>query len=196
VRLNLFWLKYLSYACAAGAFGFYSAVRFKKLPGITPAVKLMAFVACIVVACEAWHMQETNADQHSPRQLVVGTVTSVNVSTHKSGSIEDSFRLKLDSGSLSPEFSTDTVAPDRSQQPIHTGDVLGVLYRTWDGVPLTIDELQGQRPGWHYSRHRFLNPYVWTVGIVGFFMFIGLLILTVKRNAGKPAPDTVTSLSA
>jgi hypothetical protein len=189
--LNLFWLKYVSYAGVAGAFLFYSVIRLKKLPAITPAVKLAAFVACIVVACAAWHQQETNADQHSPRQLIVGTVTSVNVSTHKSGSIEDTFQMRVDGGVLSPKFSTDTVAPSRSQQPIHPGDVLGVFYRTWDSVPLTIDELQGQNLGWHYRRHRALDPYVWAVGIVGLFMFVGLLILTVRRSANAPTPESV-----
>jgi hypothetical protein len=191
--LDLFWLKYVSYACVGGAFVIYSVIRLKKLPAITPTVKLMAFVACVVGACATWHVQETNADQHSPRQLIVGTVASVNVSTHRSGSIEDTFQIRVDGGVLSPKFATDTVAPSGSEQPIHPGDVLGVLYRTWDNVPITIDELQGQRPGWHYRRHRVLDPYVWTIGGVGFFMFLGLLILTVRRSAKAPTQGTLPS---
>jgi hypothetical protein len=153
-------------------------------------VKLSGYAICIVLACVAWHVKESNADQHSPRQLVMGTVTSVSASAHKSGSIEDTFQLRIDGGLLSPKFSTDVVADSRAQQPIHIGDTLGVLYRTWDSVPLTIDELQGQQPGWHYSRYRALDPFVWAVGGAGFFAFLGAFASSRKRGRAVAGPET------
>ncbi|MGA1982084.1 MAG: hypothetical protein ABSG84_06400 [Acidobacteriaceae bacterium] len=187
--MNLVWLKYVSYACVAGAAFFYYAIRLNRL-AISRNVMLTLYAVCIVVACGAWHWQESNTDQHSPRRLVVGTVTSVSASAHRSGSIEDDFQLRIDDGSLSPKFSTDVVAGSRSEQPIHMGDTLGVLYRTWDGVPLTIDELQGQRPGWHYRRYRVLDPYVWAIGIPGFLAFIGAFVSSRRRRAQSGIPET------
>lgn len=185
--MNLVWLKYVSYACLAGALYFYSIFRLKQ-SGISPKAKLTCFASCIVLACLTWHVQESNSEQHSPRQVVVGTVTWVSASASKGGSIHDRFQLRVDGGAPSPKFSTDTVAGKMSEQPIHEGDVLGVLYRTWDNVPLTIDEFQGQRTGWHYRRYRVLDPYVWTVGGVGFFIFIGALIASFMRDR-KAAPS-------
>jgi hypothetical protein len=181
-RLNLVWLKYVSYACVAGAAFFYGVVRLNWL-AISRTAKLAGYAACIVLACVTWHVQESNTDQHSPRQLVMGTVVSVSAKAERSGRIEDEFQLRIDGGSLSPKFSTDVVADSRAQQPIHTGDTLGVLYRTWDNVPLTIDEFQGQQPGWHYRRYQVLNPYVWAVAIAGLFGFIGAAVASRKRSA-------------
>jgi len=187
--LNLFWLKYVSYACVAGAFFFYSAIRLNRLT-ISRNVMLILYAACIVLACATWHLQESNTDQHSPRQLIIGTVTSVSASAHRSGSIDDEFQLRIDGGSLSPKFSTDTVASSREQQPIHEDDTLGVLYRTWDNVPVTIDELQGQHPGWHYRRYRVLDPYVWSIGGAGFFAFLGALASSRRRPTPADVPET------
>ena len=190
--MNLVWLKYVSYACVAGALFFYAAIRANKL-AISRNVMLTLYVACVVLACGTWHLQESNTEQHSPRQLIIGTVTSVSVSTHRHGSIDDTFQLETDGGSLSPRFSTDDeVAESRSQQPIHVGDTLGVLYRTWDNIPVTIDELQGQSPGWHYHRYRPLDPYVWAIGGAGFFAFIGAF--ASSRRRGKPAAVPETAL--
>jgi hypothetical protein len=187
--LNLVWLKYVSYACLAGALFFYSALRLNKL-AISRNVMLILYAASIVLACTAWHVQESNTDRHSPRQLFIGTVTSVRASAHRSGSIDDEFQLKVDGGSLSPKFSTDTVAGSRAQQPIHVGDTLGVLYRTWDNVPVIIDELQGQQPGWHYRRYRVLEPYVWSVGGAGLFAFIGAFASSRTRRTPAAVPET------
>jgi hypothetical protein len=187
--LNLVWLKYVSYACLAGAAFFYFVLRLNRL-AISRTVKLTGYAVCIVLACGAWHVQESNADQHSPRQLVVGTVISVSANSHRSGSIDDDFQLRIDGGSLSPKFSTDVVAGSRSEQPIHTGDTVGVLYRTWDNVPVTIDELQGRRPGWHYTRYRALDPYVWAVGGAGFLAFIGAFASSRKRGTPVAVPET------
>jgi hypothetical protein len=176
----------------AGAVFFYFTLRLNR-PGISRAGNLIGFAAGIVLACLAWHLQESNSDRHSPRQLIIGTVTSVSVSTHRHGSIDDTFQLETDGGSLSPRFSTDDeVAESRSQQPIHVGDTLGVLYRTWDNIPVTIDELQGQSPGWHYHRYRPLDPYVWAIGGAGFFAFIGAF--ASSRRRGKPAAVPETAL--
>ena len=81
------------------------------------------------------------------------------------------------------------MAASRSEQPIHEGDTLGVLYRTWDDVPVTIDELEGQRPGWHYRRYRVLDPYVWAVGGAGFFAFLGAFASSRRRSAGATAGE-------
>jgi len=187
--LDLVWLKYVSYACVAGAVYFYAAIRLNR-PAISRTGNLIGYAACIVLACLAWHLQESNTDQHSPRRLVVGTVTTVSASAHRSGSIDDDFQLRIEDGSLSPKFSTDTVAGSMAQQPIHIGDTLGVLYRTWDNVPVTIDELEGQRPGWHYRRYRVLDPYVWAVGIPGFLGFVGAFVSSRRRRAQLGVPET------
>ena len=193
--MNLAWLKYVSYGCLAGAVFFYGALRLNRL-AISRSAMLGLYAACIVLACTAWHVQESNSDQHSPRQLIIGTVTSVSVSTHKHGDIDDTFQLRVDGGSLSPTFSTDgVVAESKSQQPINEGDTLGVLYRTWDNMPVTIDELQGQRPGWHYHRYRPLDPYVWAVGGAGFFAFLGALASSRKRRPPAVVPKTTLERS-
>jgi hypothetical protein len=193
-RLNLVWLKYVSYTCLAGAVLLYFALRLNRL-ATSRSVMLFLYAACIVLACVAWHVQESNADQHSPRQLIIGTVTSVSASTHRSGSIDDKFQLRIDGGSTSPRFSTDAVAGSASEQPIHEGDTLGVLYRTWDNVPVTIDELQGQHPGWHYRRYRVLDPYVWAVAIPGFLAFIGAYVSSRRRGAPAAVPETTLDRS-
>ena len=186
--MNLIWLKYVSYACVAGAAFFYFALRLNRL-AISRNVMLLLYAVCIVLACVTWHVQESNADRHSPRQLILGTVTSVSASRHRGGSIDDKFQLRVGGGSLSPRFSTDTVAGSASQQPIHEGDTLGVLYRTWDNVPVTIDELEGQHPGWHYRRYRVLDPYVWAVGGAGFFAFIGAFVSSRRRGTAAAIPE-------
>jgi hypothetical protein len=187
--LNLFWLKYVSYGCLAGAAYFYFALRVNRLV-LSRTATLTLYAASIALACAAWHVQESNADRHSPRQLMMGTVTSVRASTSKSGSVSDIFQLSVEGGATSPTFSTDVVAGSLSQQPIHEGDTLGVLYRTWDNVPVTIDELEGQRVGWHYHRNRPLDPYVWAVGGAGFFAFIGAFVSSRRRAASATASET------
>ena len=187
--MNLIWLKYVSYGCLAGAFFLYCVLRFKKLLAISGTTKLALYAACIVVACVAWHVQETNADQHSPRQLILGTVTWVKVSGHRSGAIDEDFQLKIAGGVLSPKFFIDFVSDNKAEQPIHVGDTLGVLYRTWDNVPLTVDELEGQYPGWHHRRYRGRDPFVWPVAIVGLVGFAGAFF--ASRNQEKPAPATI-----
>ena len=187
--MNLVWLKYVSYAFLAGAMFFYFVLRTNRLV-LSRTVMLFLYAACIVLACAAWHVQESNSDRHSPRQLIVGTVTWVSASAHRSGSIDDDFQLRMDGGQLSPKFSTDTVADSRSQQPIHEGDTLGVLYRTWDDVPVTIDELEGQHAGWHYRRYRVLDPYVWAVGGAGFFAFLGAALSSRRRGTPAAVPET------
>lgn len=180
--LNLFWLKYVSYALVACAAFLYFAIRLNKL-NLRRGAKAILFSACIALSCILWHVQERNADLHSPRSLVIGTVTSVTAHAHKSASITDSFTLRLGSGRNSPEFTTtDTVARSAAQQPIHQGDLLGVLYRTWDNVPLTIDELQGQQPGWHYQRFAgALSLFIWTVAITGAFALAGALAASGRQ---------------
>lgn len=193
--MNLVWLKYVSYVCVAGAVFLYGALRLNRL-AISRPIMLALFAACIVLASGTWHLQEVNSQEHSPRQLVIGTVASVSVSTHKHGRIDDTFQLRVDGGSLSPKFSTDdVVAESSSQQPIHEGDTLGVLYRTWDNMPVTIDELQGQSTGWHYHRYRPLDPYVWAVGGAGFFAFIGAFASSRRRSARADIPVTTLDRS-
>jgi hypothetical protein len=189
-RLDLGWLKYISYACAAGSFFFYLALRSRWLPALVPVAKLIAMGSCAILACTTWHVQESNAEQHSPRQFIVGKVASVRVTTNKSGSINDKFQLTLDDGSLSPSLYAEFVGNSKSEQPIHTGDVLNVQYRTWDNVLVAVDEPQGQRSGWHFTYTRFLDPYVWTVGGVSFFMFTGALggILLRRKKAAASDP--------
>ncbi len=186
--MNLVWLKYVSYGCVAGATYFYFAIRLNRT-AVSRNAALALYAVCLVAACGTWHVQESNSDQHSPRQLAMGTVVSVRASAHKGGSIDDEFQLRMEDGTLSPKFSTDTVAASRSEQPIHEGDTLGVLYRTWDDVPVTIDELEGQRPGWHYRRYRVLDPYVWAVGGAGFFAFLGAFASSRRRGAGATAGE-------
>ena len=191
--MNLFWLKYASYAFLAGAVFFYFVLRLGRLGSVSRAAKLSAYCLCIILACVAWHVQESNAEQHSPRQLAIGTVISVSVEHHRGGSISDNFQLRLGSGSLSPKFSAYLVASSADAQPIHQGDQLGVLYRTWDDVPMTIDELEGQRAGWHYQRFQALSPYVWTVAGVGFFAFIGALLVSGRNRRVTPTPATTSN---
>jgi hypothetical protein len=130
--LNLFWLRYVSYAFLAGAAILYVVLR-QNRPAPSRATRILLYAACVVLACVTWHVRESNAAQHSPRKLVLGTVASVSADRHKSGSIDDDFQLQLESGSLSPEFSTDIVANSAAEQPIHPGDTLGVLHRRTAG---------------------------------------------------------------
>ena len=192
--MNLVWLKYVSYACVVGAVFFYSVIRLNRL-ALSRTAALGGYVACIVLACVAWHVQESNTEQHSPRGLMMGTVTWVSASSHKGGSIDDDFQMRIEGGALSPKFSAYLVADSRAQQPIHVGDMLGVLYRTWDDVPVTIDELQGQQPGWHYRRFQALSPYVWTVGGVGFFAFLGALAASRRRGGAAVTSGNGIDLS-
>lgn len=188
--MNLIWLKYVSYICVAAAVYFYCTLRMNWLP-ISRMSKLMLFAVSNILACLAWHVQQVSTEQHSPRKLIIGTVTSLSVSTHRGGSIDDDFRLNLGGNSLSPQLSADYVGHSSSQQPIHQGDVLGVYYRTWDNVPLTIDELQGQNMGWHYVHRQLLDPFVWTVGGAGFLIFLGALFgIVLRRDAKLAAPVT------
>jgi len=182
--LNLFWLKYVSYAFLAGAAFFYIVLRSRFLR-LSRTVKLSMYAACIVLACLVWHVQETNAAANSPRKLIIGTVAWVSANQHKSGTIADDFQLKTGSASLSPEFSTDNIADSMAQQPIRMGDTLGVLYRTWDNVPLTIDELEGQHHGWHYSRYDDDGAYIFSVALVGLIGFIAAFF--ASRDKSKPA---------
>jgi hypothetical protein len=192
--LNLFWLKYVSYAFLVGAAFLYVTLRANKL-AISRTVMLILYAVCIVLACLSWHLRESNADQYSPRQLVMGAVASISTTHSRSGSICDEFQLELGSGSLSPKFSTDVVGSSSTDQPIHQGDSLGVFYRAWDNVPLTIDEFQGQRPGWHYRRYRPLDPYVWAVGGAGFIAFLGALASSRRRGAPAAVPETTLDRS-
>ena len=48
--MNLFWLKYVSYAFVAGAALLYIALRL-NWPAITRTTKTLLYVACIVMAC-------------------------------------------------------------------------------------------------------------------------------------------------
>lgn len=194
--MNLFWLKYVSWALVGGAVFFYFTLRLNKLL-FSRAVQIGLYTACIVLACVAWHVQERNADLYSPRQLVVGTVTSVSTHSNKSGSIRDSFYLRLESGATSQEFTTtDSVAESAAQQPLHPGDLLGVFYRTWDDVPLTIDEIEGQQPGWHYRRFPGdLSVFVWTVAGTGFFGLLGALIASSRMARKPPEPYTTLHLN-
>jgi hypothetical protein len=196
-RLNLFWLKYVSWALVGGAAFFYYTIRLNKLslPRVTKAI---LFSACIALACIAWHVQERNAELNSPRKLVIGTVTEVSAGRRGRGpSIYDSFRLKLESGIISQKFTTiDSVADSIEQQPIHDGDLLGVLYRTWDDVPLTIDEIQGQQAGWHYYRFAGdLSVFIWTTSIVGLFALIGAVGASYRQKSRAPAPDSTSDVN-
>lgn len=190
--MNLVWLKYVSYALVACAAFFYFTIRLNKLSLSRP-LKATLFAASIAFACIFWHLQERNAQLYSPRHLLIGTVASVTAHSHKGGSITDSFTLRLGPGQISQQFTTtDTVARNLAQQPIHTGDVLGVLYRTWDDVPLTIDELQGQQPGWHYQRFTgALSLFVWPVAICGAFALAGALAASRKQTP-RPAQTEPT----
>ena len=182
--MNLSWLKYLSYAFIAVAACLYIAIRMNRLNRSTAIKAAFAYAACIALACLAWRMQESNTQHHSPRRLVVGTVASVSADSHRGGEITDEFRLKMGS-SLSPTFTTDTVAESAAHQPIHQGDVLGVLYRTWDNVPLTIDVLQGQNAGWHYEHTNSGSSFVFGVALAG---ALGLLSLLFSLRTQRPDP--------
>ena len=192
--MNLFWLKFVSYAFLAGAAYFYFVLRLNRLAH-SRLVKVILYAACIAMACVCWHVQESNAEQHSPRRLVVGTVAWVSASHHKGGSIDYDFQLQPGGGSLSPKFSTDTVADDAAGQPIHPGDLLGVLYRTWDGVPVTIDELQGQHAGWHYRRYDDGSAYIFAVTVVGLVGLTGGLVASRRQGPAKPTAETVLNLN-
>lgn len=193
--MNLFWLKYVSYAFLAGAAVLYFAIRLNRI-ALSRGRKAILYVGCIVMACLTWHVQERNAQQHSPRRLTVGTVAQLNATRHRSGSIEEKFRLQVGRGSLSPEFSADLGAENAVGQPIHPGDLLGVLYRTWDGVPLTIDEIEGQNAGWHYTRYSDGGAYyVMGVAVAGFFGLISALVTTRNQRPRTPAPATRLNLN-
>jgi hypothetical protein len=189
--LNLVWLKYVSWALLAGAAFFYFAIRLNKL-GLSQTAKAILLSLCIATSCTLWHVQELNSDLSSPRQLVVGVATSVTAHVHRHGGVYDSFRLRLPSAATSQEFTTtDMVAEKIEHKPIHSGDLLGVLYRTWDDVPLTIDEIQGQNPGWHYQRFRGgLSVFIWTVAGTGIFALLGALIASNAqvRRSSQTAP--------
>jgi LSD1 subclass zinc finger protein len=192
--LNLFWLKYVSWALVGGAIFFYTSIRLNKL-SLSRGAKAILCSLCVVLACVAWHVQERNADLNSPRSLIIGTVTEVTSHTYgKTGSITDSFRLQLESGSISQKFTTtDSVAGKLAQQPIHRGDLLGVLYRTWDDIPLTIDEIQGQQPGWHYHRYKGdLSVFIFTVAFVSILFLPAALV--ASRRKEKRATCTESTL--
>ena len=181
--MNLFWLKYVSWAFLAGAAFFYFVIRLNRT-GLSRGARIGLYVACIVMACVTWWARESNAQHHSPRKLVMGTVAQVSAVRHRAGGIWDEFQLRLDGGSLSPEFSTDVVANGAADQPIHEGDYLGVFYRTWDDVPLTIDEIEGQKAGWHYSRdYDGGGPYILGVAFAG---LIGLIVLVIVSRNQRP----------
>jgi len=180
--LNPVLLRYFSYFCVAAAVYFYFALRLNWLSS-SRITKLLLFALFNVLACVAWHAQLVDTREHSPRQLIMGTVTSLNSSTHRDGSLDDAFQLKLAGGTLSPRLSADYVAAGSAQQPIRPGDVLGVYYRTWDNVPLTIDVLEGPNAGWHYTHRDSLDAFVWTVGGAGLLIFVGALFGIVLRRA-------------
>lgn len=191
--MNLVWLKYVSYALVACAALLYFAIRLNKT-ALTQSAKAVLFVVCIALSCILWHVQERNAQLYSPRNLLIGTVASVSVHTQRHGAITDTFTLQLPNGGVSQPFTTtDTVARNASGQPIHAGDTLGVLYRTWDDVPLSIDELQGQRPGWHYERFTgALSVFIWTVAITAAFALTGAF--GAARRQSSRAAQSQTSL--
>jgi hypothetical protein len=149
--LNLFWLKYVSWALLVGAAFFYFMIRLNKL-ALSVIAKATCYSACIVLACIAWHVQAHNVEANSPRRLVVGTVTMVKANHGRNGNVYYAFQLRRESGANSQPFNTGTVSSsDTDNPPIHVGDLLGVLYREWDGIPVRIDEIHGQRAGWNFS---------------------------------------------
>lgn len=193
--MNLFWLKYVSYAFLAGAAFFYFAIRLNRL-ALSRANKAILYAACIVLACLTWHLQEANSQRHSPRRLLVGKVAQMRETHHRGGSLEDNFRLQLSGSSLSQEFSVNLGAANAIQQPIHQGDLLGVLYRTWDGVPLTIDEIEGQSAGWHYTYYSDGGAYyILGVSIAGFVGLLSALVSTRNQRPRTPAPATRLNLN-
>jgi hypothetical protein len=192
--LNLFWLRYVSYALLAGAAFFYFAIRLNKL-SLTRTVKLDLYAACLLLAMGAWRFAEYNADQHSPRHLAVGTVATIAENIHRGGSIDDVFQLQTSAGSLSPKFSTGILAGNGDQQPIHHGDLVGVLYRTWDNVPVTIDEIEGQHAGWHYHRTDHGSAFVFGVFIAGTFGFLSAVFATRNQRPRTPVPSATLNLN-
>jgi hypothetical protein len=189
VQLNLFWLKYVSYAFLAGAVFFYFVMRLNKL-ALSIQAKASLFASCIVLACLCWYTQEQNAQLHSPRRLIIGNVIQMSEDRHRGGLIHDEFQVQLKGGSKSPRFSADAVTLSKVEQPIHVGDLLGVLYRTWDDVPLTIDELQGQKVGWHYRRIDDSGSYIFAVLVFGSVMLAGALIASHKSRRDANSAQT------
>ena len=106
---------------------------------------------------------------------------------HRLG-ISDDFKLMLNSGSVSPQFSTQIVAGSAADQPIHQGDLLGVLYRTWDNVPVTIDELGGQREGWNYRGRGEDNRFAEAVAFAGAIGFVVLFFVSRNWRTGPAKP--------
>lgn len=191
--MNLYWLRYVSYACLAGAAFFYFTLRLNRLK-LSRGAQLILYASFILLACATWYAQESIPDHHSPRRLIVGTVTSVSEQNHRGG-ISDDFQLKLSSGALSPVFSTDLLADNPSDQPIRQGDLLGVLYRTWDDVPVTIDELEGPREGWHYEHNGNDNRYILAVAFAGLVGFVAAFFLSRNRRTAPPRPETRLNLN-
>jgi hypothetical protein len=144
---------------------------------------------CVALACIAYYIQEANAERNSPRQLIMGRVISVSEDRSRSGNISDQFQLQLGNAKLSPKFSTGAVATSASGQPVHQGDVLGVLYRTWDSVPLTIDEIEGKRQGWHYTRSDDGSAYIVSVALFGAVLMIGLFFVAGKQRREVVTPE-------
>ena len=66
----------------AGAAFFYFVLRLGRL-ALPRSTKIILYCACIVLACVAWRVQESNASQHSPRRLIVGTVASATANRPK-----------------------------------------------------------------------------------------------------------------
>jgi hypothetical protein len=192
-RLNLFWLRYVSYVFLGGAVLFYFALRLNRL-AISRTGKAVLYTTCIAMACVTWWAPERDAEQFSPRQLALGRVVWVSANHHKGGTIDDDFQLQLGAGVLSPKFKTDILADSDAEQPIHRGDLLGVLYRTWDNAPLTIDEVQGQRAGWHYRRYVTGGAYLLGVSICGLLGLVSALVASRKQRA-RPEAETKLHLN-
>lgn len=193
--MNLFWLRYASYVFLAGAAFFYIAIRLNRLY-LSRGTKLVLYAGCIAMACVTWYVQQNNTEQHSPRRLVMGTVVKLSTNQKRSGGVVDRFQLRLDGGRTSPEFSADLLPSEATPQPLHPGDYLGVLYRTWDLVPVTIDEIQGQCPGWHHSYIGGRGaPYIVEVCIIGCAGLISAVVSSRNQPGRKPEPDTVIKLS-
>jgi hypothetical protein len=203
LNLNLEWLQYVCYILLACTFILYIAARIQT-SGIGRSIKFAVAFLCLFLAALAWEFQESNAGLHSPRKVISGNVTYVSANGHKSGSIDDDFQLQFPDGSFSPIFSTDILASSRSAQPIHKGDHLMVSYRTWDTATLEIDELAGQRPGWHYVRNQSGWGRTITAGIVEILSLLWLLReylrsrngeeLTYPTDNAKPQPSDVQTL--
>lgn len=193
--MNLFWLRYVSYGFLAGAVLLYSAIRLNQLY-LSRATKVLLYVGCVVMACLTWYVAENNAQQHSPRRLLMGTVANLRTTHRRSGGEVDQFQLRLDGGRMSPEFSAHLPLSASSPQPLQEGDYLGVLYRTWDNVAVTIDELEGQNTGWHFSHAEDPSPsYIVAVALGGVAGLISALVSSRNQPARKREPDTVIKLS-